>query len=89
MLRFSCAVYAPPGTRDTRLSGHPAHPTLAQRLAPTPCLPPPPQTLSGCGDAVRLEMAVGAAPGADSSTVLDNTIWFHSITASRIGGRLG
>jgi hypothetical protein len=39
------------------------------------------QTLSGCGDAIRLE----AQPGTDINAVLDNTIWFDTITDSRVG----
>ncbi|PRW56862.1 Glucan 1,3-beta-glucosidase isoform A [Chlorella sorokiniana] len=43
------------------------------------------QTLSGCGDAIRLELAVGPEGSSDASTVLDNTIWFGNITDSQIG----
>ncbi|KAI7839281.1 hypothetical protein COHA_006979 [Chlorella ohadii] len=43
------------------------------------------QTLSACGDAIRLELATGPQPGSDASTVLDNTIWFSNITDSQVG----
>lgn len=45
------------------------------------------QTLANCGDAIRLE-AKPEPPGiqnADENTVLDNTVWFDTITNSRIG----
>ncbi len=45
----------------------------------------PMQTLSACGDAIRLELATGPQPGSDASTVLDNTIWFSNITDSQVG----
>lgn len=41
----------------------------------------PSQTLTSCGDAIRLEIT----PGDDVSTCLDNTIWFDTIRNSRIG----
>lgn len=39
------------------------------------------QTLSNCGDAIVLE----ATLGDDVNMVLDNTLWFDTITNSRIG----
>lgn len=54
----------------------------------TRCVPMPlpwmHQTLSGCGDAVRLEMVLGAQPSDDSSTVLDNTVWFDAVADSQV-----
>ncbi len=40
------------------------------------------QTLSNCGDAIRLTVT----PGSDINNCLDNTIWFTSITNSLVGG---
>lgn len=57
---------------------------LAWRPACAGALPAAPlQTLANCGDAIRLE----AQPPkeGDIGTVLDNTIWFDTITNSRNG----
>ena len=61
---------------------------MPECLSPSGCLPDTRlwaralvQTLAGCGDAIRLE----AQPGSDVNAVLDNTVWFDTITDSRVG----
>ena len=44
------------------------------------------QTLANCGDAIRLEATAEATAGKDYNSVLDNTLWFDTITNSRNGG---
>lgn len=43
------------------------------------------QTLANCGDAIRLEAQPDSSSSPDWNTVLDNTVWFDTITNSRFG----